>query len=120
MSIRTPEDTVRAFYDVFNDAEPQRFDDVISAAYIDYGHTPAGHGPDGARADYFAALSNYGYIKYTIEALISSGQHVSALWTGALEDGTRFQGLSLYRVADGKILETTNAAIGDLPTPRTS
>lgn len=93
---------------------------MISEDYVNYGHQPPGRGPQGARADYDAALRNFGHIRYTIDALVSSGENVSAAWTGALEGGRHFQGLSLYRVVDGKIVQTTNTTIGDPPEPTTS
>jgi len=47
----SPEEVIRKFFDCYTNGRPQDFDEVVASDYLDYGHTPPGRGPDGARAD---------------------------------------------------------------------
>jgi ketosteroid isomerase-like protein len=112
-----PEEVVRAFFAAYSDGAPDRFDEVVASGYTDYGHTPPGRGPQGAKDDYeHAVQSAGGAITYGIDALVSRGDTVAAAWTGHLPDGKELRGLSLYLVTDGRIAETRHAAIGALPS----
>jgi hypothetical protein len=83
---------------------------------VDYGHTPPGIGPDGARADYENAVKQAGgHIHYTIDALVRDGDMVAVAWTGTLPSGAEMKGLSLYRATGGLLRSTRHALIGDLP-----
>jgi ketosteroid isomerase-like protein len=46
-----PEDVVRAYFAAYSEGRPERFDEVVSRDYVDYSHTPPGHGTQGARDD---------------------------------------------------------------------
>jgi hypothetical protein len=61
----TSEETIRAYFDAY-EGKPELFDKVISSDYIDYGHTPPGHGPQGARDDYEHAVKVLGGISNTV------------------------------------------------------
>ena len=112
----TPEDAVRAFFEIYNTGPPERFSEVVSRDYVDHGHTPPGRGPEGARDDYEHAVQLAGgVIRYEIEALVTLDDTVAAVFTGHLPSGSEFRGLGLYRVVDGMILETRHAPIGPLP-----
>jgi hypothetical protein len=112
----TAEDAVRAFFAAYSDGSPERFDEMVSPEYVDYGHTPPGRGPQGARDDYENAIHMSGGVPtYDIDALVSHDDTVAAAWTGQLPNGSTFRGLSLYRVVDGLIMETRHALIGSLP-----
>jgi ketosteroid isomerase-like protein len=113
----TPEDTVRAFFDAYSEGRPERFDEIVSPDYVDYGHTPPGRGPQGARDDYEHAVQLTGGVPvYHIDALVARDDTVAAAWAGHLANGSDYRGLSLYRVAAGRITETRHALIGPLPT----
>ena len=113
----SPEEAVREFFDCYTNGRPEDFDECVAPDYVDYGHTPPGIGPDGARADYEHAIKLAGGpIRYTIDALVSDGDMVAAAWTGTLPDGAEMKGLSLYRATDGLIRSTRHALIGNLPT----
>ncbi len=108
----TPEDAVRAYFDTYSEGHPERFDEVVSPDYVDYGHTPPGHGPQGARDDYEHAVQVAGGVtQYGIDALVARDDTVAAAWTGHLPNGSDFSGLSLYQVADGRIAEARHATI---------
>jgi hypothetical protein len=110
-----PEETVRAYFTAY-EGHPERFDDVVAADYIDYGHEPPGRGPQGARDDYEHAVATVGgNIAYDIDALVAGDDAVAVAWTGRLPNGSTVRGLSLYRVEDGKVTETRHTSIGPPP-----
>lgn len=112
----TPEEAVRKFFDCYTNGRPEDFDDCVAPDYIDYGHTPPGLGPAGARHDYENAVKLAGgLITYTIDALVADGDLVAAAWTGTLPSGAVMRGLSLYHADGGLLRSTRHALIGDLP-----
>jgi hypothetical protein len=113
----SPEEAVRTFFDCYTNGRPEDFDTVVAPDYLDYGHTPPGRGPAGARADYENAVREAGGgIRYVIDALVVDGDVVAAAWTGTLTSGSEFRGLSLYRVSGGLLRSTRHAVIGSLPS----
>jgi hypothetical protein len=113
----SPEEAVREFFDCYTNGRPEDFDECVAPDYVDYGHTPPGIGPDGARADYEHAIKLVGgHISYTIDALVSDGDMVAVAWTGTLPSGAEMKGLSLYRATGGLLRSTQHALIGNLPT----
>jgi hypothetical protein len=82
----------------------------------DYGHTPPGRGPQGARDDYEHAVQiSGGVISYDIDALVASDETVAVAWTGHLPDGSDYRGLSLYQVASERITEVRHTLVGPRP-----
>jgi hypothetical protein len=112
----SPEEVVRKFFDCYTNSSPQDFDECVAPDYVDYGHEPPGIGPAGARDDYENAIKVAGGpITYTIDALVAGDGTLAVVWTGTLSSGATFQGLSLYRVADGLLRSTRHTLIGDIP-----
>ncbi len=112
----TPEDAVRAYFAVYSEGRPEQFDEVVSPDYVDYGHSPPGHGPQGARDDYENAVRIAGGVPtYDIDALVLRDDTVAVAWTGHMPNGSDFRGLSLYQVVDGLVAEARHALIGSLP-----
>jgi hypothetical protein len=112
----SPEEAVRKFFDCYTNERPEEFDECVGPDYVDYGHTPPGIGPDGARADYEHAIKlAKGPVRYTIDALVADDDVVAAAWSGVLPNGAEMKGLSLYRVSGGLLRSTRHALIGDLP-----
>jgi hypothetical protein len=110
----SPEEAVRKFFDCYTNGRPEDFDQCVAPDYADYGHTPPGIGPDGARDDYEKAMQQVGgHISYTIDALVPDGDVVAAVWTGTLPGGGTLRGLSLYQVTGGLLRSTRHALIGD-------
>ena len=107
----SPEDVVRKFFDCYTNGRPEDFDEVVAPDYLDYGHTPPGRGPGGARDDYENAVKQAGaVIGYTIDALVADGEMVAAAWTGTLPGGAEIgKGLSLYRTSGGLLRSTRHA-----------
>jgi hypothetical protein len=112
----TPEEAVRALFAAYSEGCPERFEEIVTPEYVDYGHTPPGRGPQGARDDYQNAVKLAGgVLVYDIDALVPSGETVAVAWTGHLPNGSNYRGLSLYRVSGGRVAETRQALIGSLP-----
>jgi SnoaL-like domain len=112
----SPEEVVRRFFDCYTNGRPEEFEQVVAPDYVDYGHTPPGRGPAGARDDYDNAIKTAGgVIRYVIDALVPDGDTVAAAWTGTMPSGAEFKGLSLYRVSGGLLRSTRHNLIGDLP-----
>ncbi len=112
----SPEDVVREFFDCYTNARPQDFDGVVAPDYVDYGHTPPGRGPDGARDDYENAIKMVGGVPtYVIDALVVDGDMVATAWTGTVPSGAELKGLSLFRASGGLLHSTRHALIGNLP-----
>ena len=114
----SPEQVVRKFFDCYTNGRPEDFDEVVAPDYLDYGHTPPGRGPGGARDDYQNAVEQAGaVISYTIDALVADGDIVAAAWTGTLPGGAEIgKGLSLYRTSGGLLRSTRQALIGTTPS----
>jgi SnoaL-like domain len=113
----SPEDVVRRFFDCYSNGRPEDFDEVVAPDYLDYGHTPPGHGPAGARADYQNAVEQVGgVIPYTIDALVVDGDMVAAAWTGTLPGGQKVRGVSLYRTTGGLLRSTRHSFFKDTPS----
>ena len=113
-----PEDVVRKFFDCYTNGRPEDFDEVVAPDYVDYGHTPPGRGPDGARDDYDNAVEHAGgVIRYTIDGLVVDGDMVAADWTGKLPSGEEVgRGLSLYRTSGGLLRSTRHVVYGNVPS----
>ena len=89
----SPEEVVRKFFDCYTNGRPEDFDECVAPDYLDYGHTPPGIGPDGARDDYENAVKQVGgLIRYTIDALVADGEMVAVAWTGTLPSGAAMAG----------------------------
>ena len=111
----SPEEAVRKFYDCYTNGRPEDFDECVAPDYADYGHTPPGIGPAGAH-DYEHAIKEVGgNISYVIDALVTDGDTVAAVWTGTLPSNATYRGLSLYNAAGGLLRWTRHTLIGDRP-----
>ena len=112
----TPEEAVRAYFDAYSQGHPEQFDEIVTPDYVDYGHSPPGHGPEGARDDYEQAVQLTGGVTpYDIDALVANDDTVTAAWTGHPAKGSDFRGVSLFRVANGRVSEIRHAFIGAPP-----
>jgi steroid delta-isomerase-like uncharacterized protein len=112
----------RFFEEVFNQGREDAIDELVSPDYIDYGHNPPGRGPEGAKQDFRAAIAAFSDIHYTIDNLIAEGDKVVARWTGNFTHSGEFAGvpatgkwvtlagISIYRLANGQLVETRNAS----------
>ena len=98
------------------EGRPDRLEGLVAPDYVDYGHTVHGHGRQGVRDDYENAVKLAGgVIRYDILGLVAGEDTIAASWVGHLPNGSDFRGLSLYRVADGRVTEARNAFIDPPP-----
>lgn len=113
---------VRRFYEeVFNQGRAEVIDEIVAPDYMDYGHTPPGRGPEGAKQDLRGIAAVFSNPHFTIDDLIATGDQVISRWTGTFTHTGEFAGIaptgksltltgiSIYRLANGQILETRNA-----------
>lgn len=113
---------IRRFYEeVYNQGREDVLDEIISSDYLDYGHNPPGRGIDGAKADFRSGQGIFGNVHFTHHNLIALGDQVVVRWTGSLTHTGKFMGvaptgktidltgISIYRLANGKLTETRNA-----------
>lgn len=113
---------VQRFYEeVYNQGREEVLDEIIAPDYLDYGHNPPGRGIEGAKADFRSGQGVFSDVHFTIDDLIAVGDQVVVRWTGTLTHTGEFMGIaptnktidltgiSFYRVANGKLLETRNA-----------
>ncbi len=112
------EAVVRRFFEEFcNQRRSAVADELIAADYVSHGpQAPPAEGPDGVRARvglYQDTVDGH----WTVEQLISAGDHVIARWTGTGTHRGELMGIdatgrpisveaiSIFRIADGKIAE---------------
>lgn len=115
------EAVIRRFYEeLFNQRREAVAQEIISPAYMDYGHSPPGRGPEGALDDFHGVMAVSNDAHFDIECMVAAGDTVAVRWTGQMTHtgpimgveptGKRLalSGMSFYRLADGKITETRN------------
>lgn len=113
---------VRRYYEeVFNQGQESVLDEIISPDYMDYGHNPPGRGIEGAKEDFHSGAAFFSDAHFTIDDMLAMSDQVVVRWTGSLKHIGEFMGvpatgktvtltgISMYRVTDGKLLETRNA-----------
>ncbi|MEP7353158.1 MAG: ester cyclase [Acidobacteriota bacterium] len=113
---------VQRFYDAYNKKQEAILNEIISSDYVDYGHQPPGRGVQGAKSDYQAIASGFDDVGFDIDEMFGSDDRVVARWTmhgthtgqyaglSPTQKKIEVQGVSVYRLRDGKITETRNLA----------
>jgi steroid delta-isomerase-like uncharacterized protein len=139
MSTEENKTIVRRFEELFNEKQVDRADEFVAPDYIDHGALPGqAPGLDGAKqkwAMYIAAIPD---LRVPIEDMVAEGDKVVVRWTA---EGTqrgellgippagkrlRFSGISIYRLAEGKVAEVWEQfdrlglmqQLGVVPPPR--
>jgi predicted ester cyclase len=112
----------RFFEEVFNQGRTGVIDEIIAPDYVDYGHNPPGHGPQGALDDYQGVTAISTGTRFDIDDVVSAGDTIAVRWTGHLvhtgviagfePTGNHLilSGMSFYKIHGGKISETRNQA----------
>jgi steroid delta-isomerase-like uncharacterized protein len=108
---------------IWHQGQFEAIDEVIAPAYVHHTSHTAGdgahevHGPDGVRGVVSAWRSAFPDLHFTLEDLVVEGDKVVTRWTccgthlgvfrGIAPTGKRvtFTGMTLYRIAQGKIVE---------------
>jgi steroid delta-isomerase-like uncharacterized protein len=103
---------------LFNQHRVDRTDETVAADYVDHALLP-GQAPGlaGAKKKWAGYLAAFPDVRLTIEDMVAEGDKVAVAWTG---EGTqqgellgipptgkrvRVMGISIYRLAEGKIAE---------------
>jgi len=113
-------DAVRRFYDAYNKKDDAILNDVIADDYVDYGQEPPGRGIQGAKNNQQAVARAFKDARFDIDEMVGADDRAFVRWTlNATHTGpfaglsptqkkVAVQGMSLYRLRDGKITETRN------------
>ena len=121
-NLKTNRTAILRFYDAFNEKNEAILDEVIADDYVDYGHQPPGQGKEGAKSDYRAFIGGFKDARFDIDEMIEAGDRVVVRWTSRgthtgsfaglppTQKKVEVRGISIYRLKDGKIIETRNMA----------
>ena len=103
---------------LFNQRRVDRTDETVAADYLDHGALPGqAPGLEGAKQKWASYLAATPDLHATIEDMVAEGDKVAVRWTvegthrgellGIPPTGrhTRVMGISIYRLAEGKIAE---------------
>ena len=113
---------VQRFYDAYNNKDAAILNEVIADNYVDYGHEPPGRGLQGAKSDHQDIAGGVADARFDIDEIFGADDRVVVRWslhgthTGPFAGVSPTQkkiavrGISLYRLRDGKIMETRNLA----------
>jgi predicted ester cyclase len=116
---------IQRYFEAYNTKNEAIFDEIISPDYIDHGQSAymgsPGRGIDGAKNDLRYSLDKLDEFNYVVEAIIASEAYpdlVGAYWKGSLtlkatSSDTQqtnkiinYRGVSIYRIQNGKMVET--------------
>jgi len=121
---------IQRYFEAYNSKNEEIFDEIISTDYIDHGQSAymgaPGSGIAGAKNDLKNSLDKLDDLNYVVEALIASPSYpdlVGTYWKGILTpklgSGTHqnnktitYRGVSIYRVQNGKMVETWHVVDG--------
>jgi predicted ester cyclase len=121
---------IQRYFDAYNNKNETIFDEIISSDYIDHGQSTymgsPGRGIDGAKNDLRYSLDKLDDLNYVVEAMIASAAYpdlVGAYWKGSLTPKStsdnqqtniiiNYRGVSIYRIQNGKMVETWHVVDG--------
>jgi predicted ester cyclase len=124
---------IQRYFEAYNNKNETIFDDIISPDYTDHGQSAymgsPGRGVTGAKNDLKNSFDKLDDFKYVVEALIASPWYpdlVGAYWKGSLTPKLTsdtqqtskiidVRGVSIYRIQNGKMVETWHVVDGVLP-----
>ena len=109
----------------YNNKNEAIFDEIIAPEYVDHGQSAymgsPGRGVAGAKNDLKKSLDKLDEFNYVVEAIIASEAYpdlVGAYWKGSLTPKSTssdtqktnkiisYRGVSIYRIQNGKMVET--------------
>ena len=124
---------IQRYFKAYNTKNEAIFDEIIAPDYIDHGQTASigspGRGVAGAKNDLKNSLDRFDDLNYVVEAMIASPVYtdlVGAYWKGSLTPKStsdnqqtnkiiNYRGVSIYRIQNGKMVETWHVVDGSLP-----
>jgi steroid delta-isomerase-like uncharacterized protein len=139
MSLEANKDVVRAYVEtIFNQRQVDRADELVAADYLDHAALPGqASGLEGAKKKWAMYLAGIPDLRVTIEELVAEADKVAVrrsyegthqgelLGVPATGKQVRISGISIFRLAGGKIAEQWEQLdrlalmqqLGVLPTP---
>jgi predicted SnoaL-like aldol condensation-catalyzing enzyme len=121
---------IQRYFEAYNNKNEAIFDDIIAPDYIDHGQSAymgsPGRGVAGAKNDLKNSLDKLDDLNYVVEAMIASETYpdlVGTYWKGSLTPKStsdtqqtnkiiNYRGVSIYRIQDGKMVETWHVVDG--------
>jgi ketosteroid isomerase-like protein len=115
---------IQRYFEAYNNKDEAIFDEIIAPEYVDHGQSAymgsPGIGVAGAKRDLKYSLDKLDDLNYVVEAMIASEAYpdlVGAYWKGTLTPKAiysakqtnkiiSYRGVSIYRIQNGKIIET--------------
>ena len=123
--IETNKAIINRYFDAYNNKNETIFDEIIAPDYIDHGQSAymgsPGRGVAGAKNDLKKSLDKLDDLNYVVESIIASEAYpdlVGAYWKGSLTPKStssdtqqtnkkiNYRGVSIYRIQNGKMIET--------------
>ena len=123
--IETNKAIINRYFEAYNTKNDAIFDEIIDPKYVDHGQSAymgsPGIGVAGAKRDLKYSLDKLDDLNYVVEAMIASEAYpdlVGAYWKGSLTPKAiysetkqtnkiiSYRGVSIYRIQNGKIIET--------------
>ena len=126
---------IQRYFEAYNTKNETIFDEIIAPDYIDHGQTAfmgsPGRGVTGAKNDLKNSLDKFDDLNHVVEEMIASPAYpdlVGAYWKGSLRPKSTsdtpqsneiisVRGVSIYRIQNGKMVETWNVV--DFPVKQT-
>ena len=126
---------IQRYFEAYNNKNEAILDEIISPDYVDHGQTSytdsPGRGVAGAKNDLKYSLDRLDEFNYVVEAMIASEIYpdlVGTYWKGSLTPKStsdtqqtnkiiNYRGVSIYRIQNGKMIETWHVVDG-LPSMR--
>jgi len=121
---------IQRYFEAYNTKNEAIFDEIIYPDYIDHGQIAymgsPGMGVAGAKNDLKNSLDKFDDLNYVVEAMIASSFYpdlVGAYWKGSLTPKStsdtnqtnkiiNARGVSIYRIQNGKMVETWHVVDG--------
>jgi predicted SnoaL-like aldol condensation-catalyzing enzyme len=128
--VETNKAVIQQYFEAYNTKNEAIFNEIIAPDYIDHGQTPymgsPGRGVAGAKNDLKISLDRFDDLNYVVEAMIASPFYtdlVGAYWKGSLTPKStsdthqtnkiiNVRGVSIYRIENGKMVETWHVVDG--------
>jgi hypothetical protein len=128
--VETNKGIIQRYFEAYNNKNEAIFDEIISPDYIDHGQSAymgaPGLGVAGAKNDLKYSLDRLDELNYVVEELIASQNYpnlVGAYWKGTLtlketahteqsRKKINYRGISIYRIQNGKMIETWHVVDG--------
>jgi predicted ester cyclase len=133
--VETNKTVIQRYFEAYTTKNETIFDEIIAPDYIDHGQTAfmgsPGRGVTGAKNDLKNSLDKFDDLNYVVEAMIASPAYpdlVGAYWKGLLRSKStsdthqsneiiNVRGVSIYRIQNGKMVETWHVV--DFPRKQT-